>query len=472
MSLKGLLSPPISGWLLSRERLLRRRARAERARLARGSPLRVDYFHQPDDPYSLLAAGALPDLARRYDVDVVPHVVGAPQDAVAPERERLVAWSRRDAALLARRYRLDFLDPGAQPGAHALADATARLVAAAEAGRFIDSAAALTRAAWVATCMAAPTTATTATSPATATATTVAPAEPAAPAAPAAIAAIAATPATPATIDPTVTAHLAASATLRRRLGHYLGATFHLDGEWYWGIDRLHHLERRLQDLGAARVGTSGLMFEPDADPIGPVIARHPGPIEFWFSLRSPYSAIVAPRVLALAKQAGVRLRLRGLLPMVMRGLPVPRAKRTYIAADAAREAFVRGIPFGRLVDPVGRPVERGLALLHHAQAVGMGEAFLLSFMRGTWAEGLDAGSDRGLRTIAERAGLSWSECREALTDTSWRAEAECNRVALFERGLWGVPAFAVGETAVWGQDRLWAVVDALEAGLHTEHGR
>jgi hypothetical protein len=59
VSLKGLLSPPISGWLLSRERLLRRRARAERARLARGSPLRVDYFHQPDDPYSLLAAGAL-----------------------------------------------------------------------------------------------------------------------------------------------------------------------------------------------------------------------------------------------------------------------------------------------------------------------------------------------------------------------------------------------------------------------------
>jgi 2-hydroxychromene-2-carboxylate isomerase len=157
---------------------------------------------------------------------------------------------------------------------------------------------------------------------------------------------------------------------------------------------------------------------------------------------------------------------------MVMRGLPVPRAKRTYIAADAAREAFVRGIPFGRLVDPVGRPVERGLALMHHAQAEGLGEAFLLSFMSGTWAEGLDAGSDRGLRTMAERAGLTWSACREALADARWRAEAEHNRAALFERGLWGVPAFAVGDIAVWGQDRLWAVVDALEAGPHTEHGR
>lgn len=449
VSLKGLLSPPISAWLLSRERLQRRRARAERARLARGARLRVDYFHQPDDPYSLLAAGALPDLVRRYDLDVVPHVVGAPQDAVAPERERLVAWSRRDAALLARRHGLDFEDPGAQPGAHALADATARLVAAAEAGRFVASAATLTRAAWESARTAAPANGATVATMASAAATA---------------SAVAA--------DPTVTAHLAASAALRHRLGHYLGATFHLDGEWYWGIDRLHHLERRLQDLGAARAGTSGLMFEPGADPAGPVIARHPGPIEFWFSLRSPYSAIAAPRVLALARQAGVPLRLRGLLPMVMRGLPVPRAKRTYIAADAAREAFVRGIPFGRLVDPVGRPVERGLALMHHAQAEALGEAFLLSFMRGTWAEGLDAGSDRGLRTIAERAGLTWSACREALADTRWRAEAEHNRAALFERGLWGVPAFAVGDTAVWGQDRLWAVVDALEAGLHTEHER
>jgi 2-hydroxychromene-2-carboxylate isomerase len=446
VSLKGLLSPPISAWLLSRERLLRRRARAERARVARGERLRLDYFHQPDDPYSLLAAGALPELVRRYDLDVVPHVVGAPLDAVAPERERLVAWSRRDAALLARRHGLDFEDPGARPDAHALADATARLVAAAGTGRFVDSAAPLTRAAWEA--VTASTASTAATAPTAATASTAVPP------------------------DPTVTAHLAASDALRRRLGHYLGATFHLDGEWYWGIDRLHHLEHRLQDLGAARAGTSGLLFEPGADPSGPVIARHPGPIEFWFSLRSPYSAIAAPRVLALARHAGVPLRLRGLLPMVMRGLPVPRAKRTYIAADAAREAFVRGIPFGRLVDPVGRPVERGLALMHHAQAAGRGEAFLLSFMRGTWAEGLDAGSDRGLRTIAERAGLSWSACRDALNETGWRAEAEHNRVALFERGLWGVPAFAVGDTAVWGQDRLWAVVDALEAGPHREHGR
>jgi 2-hydroxychromene-2-carboxylate isomerase len=86
----------------------------------------------------------------------------------------------------------------------------------------------------------------------------------------------------------------------------------------------------------------------------------------------------------------------------------------------------------------------------------------MLSFLRGVWSEGLDAGSDRGLRTIVERAGLSWLEAKKALMDDAWRGVAEENRVAMLELGLWGVPSFRVGQTAVWGQDRLWAVQEAL----------
>ena len=86
----------------------------------------------------------------------------------------------------------------------------------------------------------------------------------------------------------------------------------------------------------------------------------------------------------------------------------------------------------------------------------------VLSFLQGVWAEGLDAGSDRGLRRIAERAGLSWSDAHAALDDPAWRETAEANRTALLALGLWGVPSFAVRDTAVWGQDRLWAVQQAL----------
>jgi 2-hydroxychromene-2-carboxylate isomerase len=147
---------------------------------------------------------------------------------------------------------------------------------------------------------------------------------------------------------------------------------------------------------------------------------------------------------------------------MVMRGLSVPRNKRMYIALDTAREAFERNIPFGRLNDPVGRPTERGLSLMPYAEREGKGERYVLSFLHGVWAEGLDAGSDRGLRTIVERAGLSWQQARMELNKQAWRAVAEDNRAELFSLGLWGVPSFRVGNTAAWGQDRLWVVQEAL----------
>jgi 2-hydroxychromene-2-carboxylate isomerase len=204
----------------------------------------------------------------------------------------------------------------------------------------------------------------------------------------------------------------------------------------------------------AAAAGSSPGGSAPDPAP--PVI-------DFFFSLRSPYSAIVMPRVFALARAHGAAVRLRFLLPMVMRGLPVPADKRRYISLDAAREARLQGVPFGRLNDPVGRPTERGLALIAFAHARGRAEAYLLSFMRGVWAEGLDAGSDRGLATITERAGLPWAEARAALQDEGWRVLAERNRQALLDLGLWGVPSFHVAGTATWGQDRLWQVREALE---------
>lgn len=95
---------------------------------------------------------------------------------------------------------------------------------------------------------------------------------------------------------------------------------------------------------------------------------------------------------------------------------------------------------------------------------MGQGQAYVGSFLRGVWSEGIDAGSDRGLRRIAERAGLAWSDARDALHDETWRALAEANRTEMFALGLWGVPSLRVGDTAVWGQDRLWAVQQAVLA--------
>ena len=237
----------------------------------------------------------------------------------------------------------------------------------------------------------------------------------------------------------------------RDKLGHYLDATFHYGGEWYWGIDRLHYLETRLADLGARRSGApTAPIFAP---PVSPAAAQAPagagGVLDFFVSFRSPYTYIATERAKALADAYGVELRLRYVLPMVMRGMQVRRSKRYYIAGDAAREARRLGVPFGRVADPVGRPVERGYG-------------FCLSFMRAVWSEGVDAGEQAGMRRIVERAGLDWSVARTVIGDDSWRAKAEVNRQEMFSLGLWGVPCFCFGNVAVWGQDRLWVIEEEM----------
>lgn len=439
MWIKSLLMPMISQRLLSRERLEKRRARVERNRQSLGDPHRVRYFHQIDDPYSALTACSLPHLAQRYQVEIDVRLVGPPDDAAAPQRSMLVDYSRLDAERLAHRHGLWFKDPGAQPGGQRVQQAGLLLLDAIRRGDIVTRAESISRAVWQSDLLQSDL-----------LQSDLLQADPRG---------------GPLPTTEALASHLLDAQAMRRKQGHYLGATFLYGGEWYWGIDRLHHLERRLQSLGAQHHSMTDLLYPP-GDDLATAQSTGAGPeIDFFFSFRSPYSAIVTPRVFALARHTGARVNLRYLLPMVMRGLPVPAEKRGYIAADAAREAHWRGTPFGRVNDPVGRPTERGLALISLAEKLGLGEAYVSAFMHGVWAEGIDAGSDRGLRRIAQRAGLPWADARDALQDDGWREVAERNRQEMFARGIWGVPSFVVGDTAVWGQDRLWAVQDALLNG-------
>jgi len=398
----------------------------------------VHYFHQVDDPYCQLVLQVLPELAVRYDVRLALHLVVPPDAAAAPDRERLQAWSRRDAGELAAALGLSFTDPGHEPPASMieLANCVVANAMTASAESAVAAATAAGAALWSGDG--------------------------------------AALQRMPAATPEQAAAAMAEGTRLRRRRGHYLGGTLYFEGEWYWGVDRLPHLERRLR---AARLGR-----DSDSSPIvtipllscrhRPSNARHPE-LHFFCSLRSPYTYLAVARVRKLAEFYGATLRLRFVLPMVMRGLPVPRSKRLYILRDAKREAEALGLPFGKIVDPVGAPTERGLAVLHRACAIGRGEQFLESFMRGVWSEGVDAGSDAGLGAIAARAGLDAGFVAAALADASWREVARANRDEMLGLGLWGVPSFRVdARPARWGQDRLWQVERDLLAATRAGPAR
>ena len=93
---------------------LRRRIKAMGRKLA-SKRAEVLYFHQIDDPYSQLTAQVLQDLQSRYDIDLKVLLVDAPSDEAAPEREALIAYSRRDAAKIAPYHGLEYTDSGSQP---------------------------------------------------------------------------------------------------------------------------------------------------------------------------------------------------------------------------------------------------------------------------------------------------------------------------------------------------------------------
>jgi 2-hydroxychromene-2-carboxylate isomerase len=424
---------PWVSWALTHEYTRdARRGIAEGRRRLTGRPHVVDYFHQADDPYSHLAAQVLGRLRERYDVAVAPHLVGPPSDDAAPERERLDAFARKDAADVAPYHGLDFPAGAARPSDDALDLAQRLLTAAIADGSFERDAIRIGDALWRGGRPALD-----------AVASTLPPAAP----------------------DATRAA-LAADDALRARLGHYLGATFHYGGEWYWGVDRLWHLERRLQSLGVlrARQPADPIVPRPAPERAGAVAGECRLRLEFFASLRSPYTAIVFRRVLALPTRLPVDVVVRPVLPMVMRGLPVPTAKRLYIVLDTKREADDAGEPFGFACDPVGRPVERAFSLHPWACSQGRGAELLAAFTRAAFAEGVDTGEDDGLRHVVEQAGLSWAEARPHLDREGWRDALEENRRALLDAGLWGVPCFRLVGTGgapdfcTWGQDRLWLV--------------
>lgn len=422
MSFRGFLASRIAERITGPDRQRRSRERAERHRLRSGNAHRIDYFHQADDPYSCLMAQILPLLVARYEIDLRCHIVSAPPDWAAPEREKLHAYSRLDASRLAGRAGLQFADPGSQPSPERIAQAEAALAHSHRLGDFISEAAGISIALW----SGAPISAS----------------------------------------DGDAAKLKAEGDALRARLGHYLGGMIYYAGEWYWGVDRLHFLEERLADLGARRPGAQRepvyvQPLSPRSD-ASPVLGVQSGDLHWYLSFRSPYTYIATERVKALADAYGLNLRLRFVLPMVMRGLPVPPAKRTYITLDASREARRVHVPFGRVVDPVGKPVERGYSLLPWAIGEGRGYEFCLAFMRGVWSQGVDAGSDAGMRRIVENAGLNWRDARQHIGRTEWRAEAEANRQELVGLGLWGVPSFRFGRTSAWGQDRLWVIEDSI----------
>lgn len=183
------------------------------------------------------------------------------------------------------------------------------------------------------------------------------------------------------------------SKAMLASLGYYGPGMVEFNGEWF-SPNRLHHLERQMiadglsagnvpqnpeemllynQELESTyhAIQLSNIMSKPNKDycytdwkgrripsltndmkPSSSSTVAPTTPVELFYSFRSPYSQVILPRAIALCKSFGVQLKVHVMLPMVIRGLPVPLPKRVYILTDCARDARLWNVDFGMLVDP------------------------------------------------------------------------------------------------------------------------
>ena len=432
------LTSKLASYLNSEKKLIQRRLKAEKARKKEGRPHVVDYFHQVEDGYSHLASQVLEAFAERYDIELRCHIVRGPEGKNAPDAALLLKLSQYDSALIADEYGLKFPRGSNPPSAEAVSQANAllanapqadlpRLMATVGDALWSGDEAALATLADEHGC----------------------------------------------TSPENTEARLNAATALRAQLKHYSGAMFHYEGEWYWGVDRLHYLEARLAELGADGQSDQPYITQCPEVSVDGVHNASDLTLEFFPSLRSPYTSIVFDETIQLAQKSGVKLSMRPVLPMVMRGVPATREKGMYIFSDTAREARRRGIGYGKMYDPIGNPVRRCYSLYPWAVSQGKGNELLSSFLKHAFSLGVNTNNNRGLKRVVESAGLNWSEAKTHLGETEWEALVETNRLSMYEGGLWGVPSYrlidAQGQTRleIWGQDRLWLVAREIRR-LHS----
>ena len=388
-----------------------------RGRLARRGQPTIHYFHQVDDPYSHLAAQKIDALTNRYKVKFKFHLAHNPADNEQGDALRFSAWALRDARTIASDYGTELPQNINQIEGLQTKRAESYLSGYLADYDFTREAVAIGHRLWSGH-----------------------PVED--------------LPASNAAAD---------GSALRTKLGHWLSATFYFEGEWYWGVDRLVHLENRLLDMGLSNDPSGICVPRPTPETLNNRDASAVT-LEFFPSLRSPYTAISFDRTIALAQRTGVKLMLRPVMPMMMRGVPAPRVKQLQIMTDSKREADYYGQKFGPMVDPFGEPVKRAFALLPFMTEQGLSIDYCANYLRAAWCEGVDITTERGLKQVVEETGANWQEAQNQFDNNIWETLLEDNVSDMLDAGLWGVPSFRVtgGKTeepfCCWGQDRLWRV--------------
>jgi 2-hydroxychromene-2-carboxylate isomerase len=198
--------------------------------------------------------------------------------------------------------------------------------------------------------------------------------------------------------------------------------------------------------------------------------------VEFYYDLVSPYSYLAHREVSRICRENGAELSLRPMLLGAVHkavGLQAPietKAKARYQAKDIRRWAEHYGQPM-TFPDPFPFRTLKTMRAAIFLKDRGDLEAFTREAFALYWEEG---GAPKGFEEADEDGPVSEAARRigadpdEVLAGASAPEAKEALKVATGEavgRGVFGAPAFFVGEEMFWGNDRLDFVEEALGRG-------
>lgn len=196
--------------------------------------------------------------------------------------------------------------------------------------------------------------------------------------------------------------------------------------------------------------------------------------VEFVYDLVSPYSYLAWPQIRRICEENGAELELKPvLLGAVHKAtenvapVDIP-AKGRYQRRDIHRWAEHYGMPL-EFPDPFPFRTLKTMRAAMFLKERGKLEDFTREGFRFYWEEGgspkgfEEADENRPISEIARRIDADPREVLEGATSPEAKDSLKTATGEAVERGVFGTPAFFVGDEMFWGNDRLHFVEAELK---------
>ena len=411
------------------------RLKAERKRQEENRPHEVLYFHKVDDPYSHLTIQYIEKLKSSFDIILTPVLVGEEDPKSIHEPSLYSVYCLEDAKRIAPFYGIE-LSADSYPKSD-LIDRANSILSVVEDKDFSEVGSIVSDALWhdnetALDELAKKYNAT----------------------------------------EDVVKSKIEWGNKLRNDKGYYFGSAFYYEKELYWSVDRIHHLEDRLTELGIKKE----LINEPICAPeiTAPSILRSDRSVQlsYYPSLNSPYTYVSAKRVRELREDYPINLITKPVLPMLMRNMTIPAFKGKYIISDAAREGRKNDYAMGKIYSPIGKPARRAYSLFPIVDEAGKGFEYIDDLLYASFHEGINIGEEDYLKSLIDKLELNWSEIKKSLGTKQWKKVLDDNLKDMYEGNCWGVPSFKITDSDgsnpyyVWGQDRMWLLKEEINKRL------